>query len=505
MTMEGQMGFKQFITEAPAIDLFKQHYFPRIWKLVKDDPNIGRYVRMDMFESLGLEDGFAATLAFQFAVMDPTSNATHVGIYNPGDLMMGKYTRQIIEWAIKVLKVNDAIDQMFTALDAVDLRELLSTYDQNLEFLPPEYKSITSFTTLKEFHRFMSMEFHEVIQEVKTAKLMKSVKVWYDDEEWMVLTPLTYMASVHFGSPDWCTADPDSSNYFNRYRRQGTLVMFLDQNNRTESYQVLFPGKMNVEEGEEAVRGVFECKDWEDRPQDYQEVIPRNLIELMEENGFVDPSQYEPMVGMDYNEARQEILFEGYLVNRASEEVVDSVAAKFRIIPVTYKHMNVELVTALPDIYWLGQGMAFVKLKHYDYSGLDAFVEAFDKMLSDNGVDSSLHNTTRFADLLQENHWGSSSGAKLQFDWFIFDRMSFSNEDDIAPIIFNEVGVDYSSYGTTNHGRTTMYYLAGQGDLSDCLKDFEFRKWYDNNGGEVDFHQLEFRYTPVWDAMNEEE
>ena len=499
------MGFKQFITEAPAIDLFKQHYFPRIWKLVKDDPDIGRYFPMD--ENLSLEDALAATLVFQLALIDPTSNAAQAGWNRPEDIVMGKYTRQIIEWTIKSLKEGLLLDETIRYFEGSDdfLRGLLSVYDQNLEFLPPEYKSITAFTTLKEFARFMGEEFYEVIEEVKTTKLMKAVKVWYDDEEWMVLTPLTYMASVHFGSPEWCTADPKSSNYFNRYRRQGTLVMFLNESDRTDSFQVLFPGKMNVEEGEEAVRGVFECKDWNDFPTDYQEAIPRHLIELMEENGFVDPSQYEPVAGMDYNEARQEVLFEGYLVNRASEEVVDSVAARFRIVPVTYRHMGVELVTAKPDIYWLGQGMAFVKTKGCKCAGLDAFIEAFDRMMENHGVDPSLHGSTSFDDLLSSNHWGSDSGAKLQFDWFVFDRMSFSNEADIAPVIFNEVGVDYSSYETTNHGRTTMYYLAGQGDLSDCLKDFEFRKWYDNNGGEVDFHQLEFDRAKQWDAMNEEE
>jgi uncharacterized protein YjbI with pentapeptide repeats len=49
-----------------------------------------------------------------------------------------------------------------------------------------------------------------------------------DDDEWLVVTPLTERASIHFGSnTKWCTATTKTENWFDYYARKGLVLFYV--------------------------------------------------------------------------------------------------------------------------------------------------------------------------------------------------------------------------------------------------------------------------------------
>lgn len=85
--------------------------------------------------------------------------------------------------------------------------------------------------------------FEDVIQQVKMAdvKLLQKEKkgaihTLLNDENWLVVIPLTYDASLKYGSnTKWCTTSKDNPDYFYRYSRNGSLYYILSKKTYTKS------------------------------------------------------------------------------------------------------------------------------------------------------------------------------------------------------------------------------------------------------------------------------
>jgi hypothetical protein len=75
----------------------------------------------------------------------------------------------------------------------------------------------------------------EAEKEAKAVKKERSkeFKVQYEDERWLVVTPLTFEASkAWFASPvtDWCTASPSyGSKYYEQYMKENPLYSVIDK------------------------------------------------------------------------------------------------------------------------------------------------------------------------------------------------------------------------------------------------------------------------------------
>jgi hypothetical protein len=70
------------------------------------------------------------------------------------------------------------------------------------------------------------------IAEVKTLEkdLEKQIKVIYSGDEWIVLRPLTYVASRKYGSSTkWCTTQENNPEYFIRYAKKGILLYMINK------------------------------------------------------------------------------------------------------------------------------------------------------------------------------------------------------------------------------------------------------------------------------------
>lgn len=61
-------------------------------------------------------------------------------------------------------------------------------------------------------------------------KLSKDVEVIHQDDEWLIIKPLSFLSSITYGSnTKWCTAMRHEQEYFYRYTREGILIYALNK------------------------------------------------------------------------------------------------------------------------------------------------------------------------------------------------------------------------------------------------------------------------------------
>ena len=74
---------------------------------------------------------------------------------------------------------------------------------------------------------------------VKEKELRKQIITLFDDDEWLVLKPLSYQSSLAYGAnTKWCTASRHNESYFYDYTSRGVLVYVI--NRKTASKCAMF-------------------------------------------------------------------------------------------------------------------------------------------------------------------------------------------------------------------------------------------------------------------------
>ena len=173
-----------------------------------------------------------------------------------------KYTETLLRLMNRTKNYNDHVDDM--------KRDILSKFDfikmEDLDKFGPlqtmlMYNFVNSFFNeedLKNFRRFAEYNerglitqndltkyksLEDIIQQLNIAELKveskglenEIVKV-FEDDEWLLVRPLTYLASKKYGSnTKWCTTQSDNPEYFLKYTKKGVLIYCI---NKVTGYKV---------------------------------------------------------------------------------------------------------------------------------------------------------------------------------------------------------------------------------------------------------------------------
>jgi hypothetical protein len=90
-------------------------------------------------------------------------------------------------------------------------------------------------STYKSFDDLMS-QLNLAEMKVDAKQLEGEIVKVYEDEEWLLLRPLTYSASKKYGSnTKWCTTQESNSEYFIKYSSKGVLIYCI---NKKTGYKV---------------------------------------------------------------------------------------------------------------------------------------------------------------------------------------------------------------------------------------------------------------------------
>ena len=136
-------------------------------------------------------------------------------------------TYNIPEKQLKDMSSYD-LRYMATLLDFIpyQIREMMPKFTDYVERGLIENKDLTSYKGIEDMLRQIS------IAELKSInkELAKQIHKVYEDEEWLVLRPLSREASLKYGAgTKWCTASTEDDWPYFRYTRRGILVYTINK------------------------------------------------------------------------------------------------------------------------------------------------------------------------------------------------------------------------------------------------------------------------------------
>ncbi len=135
------------------------------------------------------------------------------------------------------------------SLDELETFELLFFYRILDMFNISDLKSFKKFCELNErglikqndLSRYSS--FDDILNSLSIAEMIsdhkeleKQVKIVFEDDEWLLIRPLTYLSSKKYGSnTKWCTTTENNPEYFLKYSKKGVLIYCI---NKKTGYKV---------------------------------------------------------------------------------------------------------------------------------------------------------------------------------------------------------------------------------------------------------------------------
>jgi hypothetical protein len=85
---------------------------------------------------------------------------------------------------------------------------------------------LTSYKTFDELELQMSLASLKLIDK----EMEKQVQKLYETDEWLIIKPLSFLASKKYGSSTkWCTTNEDNPEYYLKYSRRGILIYCINK------------------------------------------------------------------------------------------------------------------------------------------------------------------------------------------------------------------------------------------------------------------------------------
>jgi hypothetical protein len=153
---------------------------------------------------------------------------------NQHDNRRADYEYEIIElYGVK----REVVDKTST-VDLLSLSMFMNSFVGNdnfrmfKEFIDLNEQNLIVQNDVTKYKTFKDVELQISLSELKNIdkELSKQTHKLYEDEEWLVIKPMSYQASLKYGaSTKWCTASRDNSDYYLRYSRNGILIYCINK------------------------------------------------------------------------------------------------------------------------------------------------------------------------------------------------------------------------------------------------------------------------------------
>lgn len=178
------------------------------------------------------------------------------------------------------------IESMFNEAD-------LKMFQKFCEFNERNLVSENDLTTYKTFQQVLdSVEVAQLILDEK--EMEKQIKIVYKSDEWLVLRPLTFVASRKYGAnTKWCTTSEKDDQYFKKYAGNGVLCYTINRkkNNKVASF---FSLKSDNDE--------FSFWNVQDKQIDsLQSGLPREILDIIVNENKEKKSNLDLLTSVDSN------------------------------------------------------------------------------------------------------------------------------------------------------------------------------------------------------------
>ena len=118
--------------------------------------------------------------------------------------------------------LNDVIFNVLNFVD-IDMINQHNEHHKNNRIQNPDISSYKGLDELYEQARIANIKFLE-------KEVSSSAHVVLDNDKWLIIKPLTFGASLKYGSATkWCTASKSNPHHFARYSRNGNLYYLINK------------------------------------------------------------------------------------------------------------------------------------------------------------------------------------------------------------------------------------------------------------------------------------
>lgn len=131
-------------------------------------------------------------------------------------------------------RTNKGIETDFqNRLKNGDLQNFVLLYDKILK-APKDINSYDSINALREYYKHIK-EYTFAKDEIKKAK--KESKKLYEDANYLIVQPLSYIASCVYGAgTKWCVSSRDTNRHFEDYTRNSKFVYVINKKSNDKKY-----------------------------------------------------------------------------------------------------------------------------------------------------------------------------------------------------------------------------------------------------------------------------
>ena len=131
-------------------------------------------------------------------------------------------------------RTNKGIETDFqNRLKNGDLQNFALVYDKILK-APKDINSYDSINALREYYKHIK-EYTFAKDEIKKAK--KESKKLYEDANYLIVQPLSYIASCVYGAgTKWCVSSRDTNRHFEDYTRNSKFVYVINKKSNDKKY-----------------------------------------------------------------------------------------------------------------------------------------------------------------------------------------------------------------------------------------------------------------------------
>lgn len=129
---------------------------------------------------------------------------------------------------LQLVYFHNLIEKLFNLEDIKSFQKFCQYNERSLI----KQNDLSRYKSFQDVHNSLSIA--EAIMDTKSME--KQIKVLMDDEEWLVLRPLTFESSKKYGSnTKWCTTTQSNPEYFYKYTKRGVLIYCI---NKLTGYKV---------------------------------------------------------------------------------------------------------------------------------------------------------------------------------------------------------------------------------------------------------------------------
>lgn len=199
------------------------------------------------------------------------------------------------------------IDTMFNSSDLKSFQKFCELNERGLI----KQNDLSTYNSFEDLLNSLSLA--EMVSDLKDME--KQIRIVFEDDEWLLIRPLTYHASKKYGAnTKWCTTSEGNVDHFMRYAGNGVLIYCINKKN---GYKVASYNSLNKNDPEFSF---WNQKDT--RIDSMQTELTDNLLSMIKRESTIDAKTNRFLLSDDERTKEERILKNnGYYYNEPSPVV----------------------------------------------------------------------------------------------------------------------------------------------------------------------------------------